>query len=92
MNRLGFVLCWAAVAFYGCPRLPEPDGCRPSEMRCWQGAPQVCSQTGRWTPADRPCSELGAVCCSAISPYGSVVYACVTPDRCLDGGTDEQDR
>jgi hypothetical protein len=76
----------------GCPRLPEPSGCQPSATRCHNGAPEVCSQTQRWSPAQRPCAEVGGVCCLANSPYGGQTHACVPQAACLpevvvsDGG------
>ena len=77
-----------ALALAGCPRLPEPDGCTPRAMRCNNGVPEVCSPTQRWTPADRPCTEVGAVCCATRSPFGREVRACVPPDRCQPEPTD----
>lgn len=80
----------------GCPALPPPDGCTPRDQRCHSGAPEVCSPTQRWTPADRPCGELGAgvVCCAVASPYGREVHACVPQGACAaaralaDGGVE----
>jgi hypothetical protein len=97
------VLTWGAVgvggaalvaSLAGCPVLPAPDGCTPRDQRCHNGAPEVCSQTQRWTPADRPCGELGAgvVCCATASPYGRQVHACAPQDACTpslsDGGVE----
>jgi hypothetical protein len=73
----------AVSATPGCPQLPPPDGCTPSAMRCHNDVPEVCSPSTRWTPADRPCAQLGGVCCPTQSPYGHVVHACVPQDRCL---------
>jgi hypothetical protein len=83
------LVCVAAL-LAGCPRMPAPDGCTPRAARCSAGGvPEVCSQTGRWTPADRPCADLRAVCCATTSAYGGrAVYACVPASACLppDGG------
>jgi len=78
-----------ALLLGGCPRLPEPDGCTPSAEQCRDGTPVVCSPSQRWTPANRPCTELGAVCCRTRSAYGGrEIVACVPRDNCLaeDGG------
>jgi hypothetical protein len=97
LAALAVVVFLAAAQLTGCPRLPEPDGCEPRAMRCHEGVPQVCSPTQRWTPADRPCAELGATCCATRSAYGGrVVHACVPAARCEpepepttpDGGSD----
>jgi hypothetical protein len=88
---IGFAAMLAiAAGLTGCPRLPEPDGCTPRDQRCHNGAPEVCSQTQRWTPADRPCGELGAgvVCCATVSPYGRRVHACVPQGACASSNTD----
>ena len=80
------ILFVIALAVAACPRMPEPDGCRPGETFCRDGRPHVCSQTQRSTPADRPCADIGAVCCRTRSPYGRELSACVPTDRCLPGG------
>jgi hypothetical protein len=86
---LAFMPLLIAATLQGCPRLPPPDGCTPRAQRCHEGVPQVCSPTGRWTPADRPCALNGAVCCATASAYGGrPVHACVPVAACLptDGG------
>lgn len=68
----------------GCPGMAKPDGCPPWAMRCGpHGEPQVCSGTQRWTPADRPCADNGAVCCRTTSPSDKILYACVPQTDCL---------
>jgi hypothetical protein len=73
------------LALAGCPRMPAPDGCTPAAQRCHEGAPQVCSQSGRWTPADTRCDQ-GTVCCRTLSyfvTYPRPIYACVPQDMCV---------
>jgi hypothetical protein len=44
MVSVGLMVGSASLA--GCPSLPAPDGCTPSDQRCSpEGVPQVCSQT-----------------------------------------------
>ncbi len=79
----------ALLTVAGCPSMPPPDGCTPNAQRCHEGRPQVCSSTTRWTHADAVCTEHGGVCCLTRSEWGSsLIYACVSPDRCdgYDGG------
>jgi hypothetical protein len=85
-------------ALAGCPALPAPDGCTPSATRCHVGMPEVCSQTQRWSQADRLCTDVGAVCCATRSHYReTVLHACVPQDQCVpepapaDAGPDAPD-
>jgi len=84
------LLALAMMTLAGCPTLPPPDGCAPHEMRCHNDVPEVCSPSTRWTPAvDRPCREIGAVCCGTASYRdGRPVMACMPARACSsqDGG------
>lgn len=86
-----------ALGLLGCPRVirepsPEPprDGCTQGATCCHAGHPWVCGPDGRWSRADRRCDRLGAVCCTAPSPYDSGLrHACVPAAACVestDGG------
>lgn len=85
------------LGLLGCPKVirePDPtpprDGCTQGATLCHQGHPWVCGPDGRWSRADRRCDRLGAVCCTAPSPYDSGLrHACVPAAACVeveDGG------
>lgn len=84
MMKIIVLALLALVTLSACPSLPKPDGCPPWAMRCGpNGEPQVCSGTQRWTPADRPCADNGAVCCRTIGANGKEQSACVPQASCL---------
>jgi hypothetical protein len=85
-----------SLTLAACPRVireptPEPPHatCSQGATLCNQGHPWVCAPDGTWSPADRRCDRLGAVCCLARSPYDAGLrHACVPAAVCVveDGG------
>lgn len=80
----------------GCPKVirePRPDPprvtCTQGATVCYQGHPWVCDPSGEYSPADRRCDRLGAVCCLARSPYDAGLrHACVPAAACVETATD----
>lgn len=86
------IVMLAAMLLTACPSPTPKSGCTPDETRCLNGRPQLCSPETRWVFSDRPCAEIGAVCCLTPSRFSSNnFHACARQWDCIaasDGGPD----
>ena len=94
MTRFVRPFLFAVFALAACPKVireptPEPPRvtCAQGATVCHEGHPWVCDPSGEYSPADRRCDRLGAVCCLARSPYDAGLrHACVPAAACVAEG------
>lgn len=76
-HLVAVVVLSIGVSLVGCPRLPPVSGCHPTDQRCAQDRPEVCSASQRWEPAaDTACSSVGGVC---VVGDAGVAHCALTP-------------